>query len=58
MSMINSNDEIYDENSTFKERLVWYVSRDMEEKAKALVELLTRLESNLDWEISIFSEDS
>ncbi len=58
MSMPNSNDETYDENATFKERLVWYVARDMEEKAKALVELLTRLESNLDWEISIFSEDS
>jgi len=58
MSMPNSNDETYDENATFKERLVWYVARNMEEKAKALVELLTRLESNLDWEISIFSEDS
>jgi len=47
----------YSENATFKERMVWYVSRDQEDKAKALVQLLTRLESNFEWEISIFVED-
>lgn len=52
----NENDS-YSENATFKERMVWYVSRDQEDKAKALVELLTRLESNLEWEISIFVEE-
>ncbi len=52
-----SHDESYAENATFKERMVWYVSRDQEDKAKALVQLLTQLESNLEWEISIFVED-
>ena len=52
----NDNDT-YAENATFKERMVWYVSRDQEDKAKALVQLLTQLESNLEWEISIFVED-
>lgn len=52
----NENDS-YSENATFKERMVWYVSRDQEDKAKALVQLLTQLESNLEWEISIFVED-
>lgn len=55
--MTDPEDETYAENATFKERMVWYVSRDQEDKAKALVELLTRLESNLEWEISIFVEE-
>jgi len=52
-----SGKDSYSENATFKERMVWYVSRDQEDKAKALVQLLTQLESNLEWEISIFVED-
>ena len=55
--MTDPEDDTYSENATFKERMVWYVSRDQEDKAKALVELLTRLESNLEWEISIFVEE-
>ena len=51
------DNDTYAENATFKERMVWYVSRDQEDKAKALVQLLTQLESNLEWEISIFVED-
>jgi hypothetical protein len=51
------DNDSYSENATFKERMVWYVSRDQEDKAKALVQLLTQLESNLEWEISIFVED-
>lgn len=51
------DNDSYAENATFKERMVWYVSRDQEDKAKALVQLLTQLESNLEWEISIFVED-
>ena len=60
LPMTDPNDEpdrSYPENATFKERMVWYVSRDQEDKAKALVQLLTQLESNLEWEISIFVED-
>ena len=53
----DESDRSYPENATFKERMVWYVSRDQEDKAKALVQLLTQLESNLEWEISIFVED-
>ena len=52
-----TDNDSYSENATFKERMVWYVSRDQEDKAKALVQLLTQLESNLEWEISIFVED-
>ena len=51
------DNDSYAENATFKERMVWYVSRDQEDKAKDLVQLLTQLESNLEWEISIFVED-
>ena len=53
----DQDNESYAENATFKERMVWYVSRDQEDKAKALVKVLTQLESNLEWEISIFVED-
>lgn len=53
----DTDNDTYAENATFKERMVWYVSRDQEDKAKALVQLLTQLESNLEWEISIFVED-
>ena len=52
-----TENDSYSENATFKERMVWYVSRDQEDKAKVLVQLLTQLESNLEWEISIFVED-
>lgn len=53
----DESDRSYPENATFKDRMIWYVSRDQEDKAKALVQLLTQLESNLEWEISIFVED-